>query len=103
MSSVIWVKVMSAGFESATFVECDPSTTFIARLKKLVKAECSPKFDYIAALDLVVRGADGAMIEEDTLLSEREEGRSKARAFIVEIPAAAGEPAILPPYLPYLL
>ena len=98
MSSVIWVKVMCAGFENATFVECDPSTTLIARLKKLVKAECSPIFDYIAALDLVVRGADGAMIEEDTLLSEREVGRSKARAFIVEIPAAAGLPVVILPH-----
>ena len=79
---------MSAGAESATSVRCDPFVTTVDDLKKLVKAECSPKLDHIAALDLVVKGIDGVTIEEDVYVSDRREGRSKAEAFIVEVPSA---------------
>jgi len=55
----IWVKLTGAGAESVTFVDCDPSTTNIARLKKLVKAEYSRKLEHIDAPDLAIKDADG--------------------------------------------
>ena len=84
----IWVKVFGAGAVSTTFLDCDPNITNIAKLKKLVKAECSRKLDHIAAPDLIIKGADGVAIEEDALIVDRSEGRSKAGAFIVEAPLA---------------
>ena len=87
-TSQIWVKVVGAGAESATFIDCNVSTTNIARLKELVKAKCPRKLEHIDALDLIVKGADGAAIEEDTLVADRAEGRRKAEAFIVEAPSA---------------
>ena len=57
-------------------------------LKKLVKAECPRRCEHVDALDLVVKGHDGGTIEEDELVSGRPaEGRSKADAFIVEVPS----------------
>ena len=82
----IWVKVVGAGAESVTSVRCDPAVTTVDELKKLVKAECSPKLDHIAALDLIIKGSDGETIEEDIFVSDRGEGRSKTVAFIVEVP-----------------
>ena len=82
----IWVKVVGAGAESVTSVRCDPAVTTVDELKKLVKAECSPKLDHIAALDLIIKGTDGETIEEDIFVSDRGEGRSKTVAFIVEVP-----------------
>jgi hypothetical protein len=87
-TSVVWVKVVGAGAEGVTFVDCDPSTTNIARLKKLVKNECSRRLEHVDALDLIVRGVDGEMIEEDLFVSDREEGRDKATAFTIEVPHA---------------
>jgi len=90
MLNAIWVKITSTdAAESVTSVRCDPSVTTVDDLKDLVKAKCSPKLDHIAALDLSIKDADGLLIEEDTLLSERVDGRRKATAFIVEVPAAA--------------
>jgi hypothetical protein len=88
MSSLIpiWVKVVGAGAESVTSVRCDPAVTTVDELKELVKAKCSPKLDHIAALDLIIKGSDGETIEEDIFVSVRGEGRSKAVAFIVEVP-----------------
>ena len=86
----IWVKVVGAGTESTTFVDCNPTTTNIARIKKLVKVECSPDLDHIAAYRLIIKGDDKKTIEEDVYVSEREDGRTKARAFIVEVPAVEG-------------
>jgi len=82
----IWVKVVGAGAESVTSVRCDPAVTTVDELKKLVKAECSPKLDHIAALDLIIKSSDGETIEEDIFVSDRGEGRSKTVAFIVEVP-----------------
>jgi len=84
----IWIKIFGAGAEGVTSVRCDPAVTTIDDLKKLVKAECSPKLDHIAAPDLMIKGADGVAIEEDALIADRSEGRSKAGAFIVEAPLA---------------
>ena len=84
----IWVKVFGAGTVGSTFLDCDPNITNIAKLKKLVKDECSPKLDHIAALDLIIKGTDGVAIEDDALIADRSEGRSKAGAFIVEAPLA---------------
>ena len=82
----VWVKIVGMGAESVTFIDCDPSTTNIAKLKKLVKVELSPDLDHIAANRLVVMGTAGEVVEEDTLISVRGEGRSKAGAFIIEAP-----------------
>ena len=82
----IWIKVLGAGAMSTTFLDCDPNITNIAKLKKLAKAEYSPKLDHIAAPDLVIKTAAGEVLEEDALVASRLEGRSKAGAFIVEAP-----------------
>ena len=83
----IWVKVVGAGgTESTTSVRCDPSMTDIDSLKKLVKVECSPSLDHIAAYRLIIKGDDKKPIEEDVYVSERADGRTKARAFTVEVP-----------------
>ena len=86
----IWVKVVGAGTDVTTSVDCDPSTTNIDNLKKLVKVEFSPKLDHIAAPDLIIKGDDKIPIEEDVYVSSREDGRTKASAFIVEVPVVEG-------------
>jgi hypothetical protein len=92
MSIQIWVKITGADAESITSVRCDSFTT-IDDLKNLVRLKCSPDLDHIGAYRLVVKGADGELIEEDTPLSERSEGRNKSTAFVVEVPAAAAAAA----------
>ena len=79
MSIPIWVKIASADAESVTSMWCDPSLKTMDELKEMVKVKGSRRCEHIDAPDLVIRGADSAMIEEDTPLSGREEGRSKAR------------------------
>ena len=84
----IWIKIFGAGAEGVTSVRCDPAVTTIDDLKELTKTKYSPKLDHIAAPDLIIKGADGVAIEEDALIVDRSEGRSKAGAFIVEAPLA---------------
>ena len=86
----IWVKVVGAGTESTTSVHCDPSTTNIDDLKNLVKVQFSNDLAHIAAPDLIIKGDDKKFIEEDVLVSARADGRTKASAFIVEVPAVGG-------------
>ena len=88
--ATIWVKVMGAGTEGVTSVRCDPSVTTVDDLKRLVKTKYSPKLDHIAAPDLVVKGSDDKPIEVDTMISDRNDGRSKDGAFIVEVPQKSG-------------
>ena len=59
----------------------------------MIRLQRLPDLDHIGAYRLVVRGADGELIEEDTSLSERSEGRNKSTAFVVEVPAAAAAAA----------
>ena len=84
----IWVKVVGTGTVGTTFVDCDPRTTNIARLKEMVKAKYSAKLAHIDAPDLIIKGDDNKPIEEDVYVSDIELGSTKARAFIVEVPAA---------------
>ena len=94
MSIKIWVKITGADAESVTSVRCDPLAT-IDDLKKSVKLKCPRRCEHIGAYRLVVKGADGELIEEDTPLSERSEGRNKPTAFVVEVPAAAAAAGII--------
>ena len=87
----VWIKVLGAGAQSVTSVRCDPALTTIDDLKKLVKAKYSRKLDHIAAPDLIVKGADGIAIEEDTFISERKEGPKKNSAFVIELPVAGSK------------
>jgi len=89
-STTIWVKITGAGADSVTFVDCDVNTTHIARLKELVKAKYPQRFEQIDAPYLAIKGTDGATIDEDIYLSATTEGRIKAEAFVVEIPATVG-------------
>ena len=86
----IWVKVVGAGTESTTSVRCDPRTTDIDSLKKLVKVECSHDLAHVDAYRLIIKGDDKKPIEEDVYVSERADGRTKARAFTVEVPEVEG-------------
>jgi hypothetical protein len=91
---LVWVRVVGAGAESVTSVRCEILAT-VDELKKLVKAEYSPKLDRIAAPDLVFKTAAGEVLEEDAVVANRREGRSKADAFIVEVPPASCHPFII--------
>ena len=94
MSTVIpiWVKIVSASAESFTSVKCDPSVTTIDDLKTLVKLRCSHDLEHVDAHRLVIKGADDLTIEEDSYVSDREEGRTKTTAFVVQVPAVIDRP-----------
>ena len=85
VNQVIWLR-FTGEFGKVFSLKCDPKLLSIYDLKKLVKLECSPMLDGIAALMLDIRGADGSLIDEDVLLSDRPEGGSKAEAYLVETP-----------------
>jgi len=92
----LWVNIVdAAGKIKVTSIKCNRGDTTVDDLKKLVKTEFSPKFDHIAAPDLIVKGNDSEVIDEDIYLSARgDEGTSKETAFKVLVPAAAGGPDI---------
>ena len=94
VNKAIWVKLMGDFGDDVLNVRCDPRVVSIFDLKKLVKLECSPMLDGVAALMLDIRGADGSLIDEDVLLINRPEGGSKADAFLVETPKTIGDTII---------
>ena len=99
VNRVIWLKLTGDFGDDVLNVRCDPRLLSIYDLKKLVKLECSPMLDGIAASKLKIRGAGGSLIDEDVLLINRPEGGSKADAFLVETPKTIGDTII---YIPIL-
>lgn len=83
----VWVKVVCAGSESITFIDCDPAVTNIARLKELVKEKHPRKLEHVDAPDLVVKSDEGERIKEDALISDIVDEHKISNALIVEVPA----------------
>jgi len=81
----IWVRLSGERVNIVFSVECDPTATTIDKLKDLVKLECSPLLDGVAAPMLIIKGADGSVLDEEVMLADLPLGMKKAEGFIVEI------------------
>lgn len=101
VNRVIWLKLSGDFGDDVLNVKCDPKLTSIFDLKKLVKLECSPMLDGVAAPKLKIRGADRSLIEEDVLLINRPEGGSISEAYLVETSKIGDTIILLLLLLPY--
>jgi hypothetical protein len=86
MAIYVWIKVLPDG--QPTLVNCEPGD-FIAILKIKIKEQLFPKFDHVACDEIVVRDANGNIIDPGLEISSfgQSLGISSQLPFLVDTPA----------------
>jgi hypothetical protein len=96
MPIYVWIKVMPN--RQPTEIICEPDDN-INRLKIKIKDQLSPDFDQVARHRIIIRDADGVIIDPGVGISSYGEtlGYSSKHPFLVDAPAlntSSGKPSL---------